>query len=289
MQQAPPSSPPAPSRAGTSGLSWIAFGAAAIAALAISLAVSLWIERDAQLEEAGRTADKLALALDRHAEATFDLVDGTLRSAQRQLEQLAASGPMTDDAIRAILQGSAAGQAAIHSMSVRDLNGMLMDITLLAQAPRVDSSHSDYFVAHRDVERVGTFIGKPIRSIVTGGWMIPISRRLDGPNGQFAGVVVATLPVEFFSDFFKSLQIGSHGVLNIFRADGTILVRYPAGDAIGAAMGDSPLFERVRQAPIARFRALSVTDRVDRVLAYRTLPRLPLVVSISVSVDEALE
>jgi PAS domain S-box-containing protein len=289
MQKAPSSSVSALSRAGTSRLSWIAFGAAAIAALAMSLGILLLIERNAQIEDAGRTAEKLALALDRHAEATFDLVEASLRDAQQQYQRLAATGPVTDDAIRFILQSNAAGQPAIHSMSIRDADGVMTDITLLSESPRVDSSHSDYFLAHRGVERVGTFIGRPIRSVVTGEWMIPLSRRLDGPNRQFAGVVVATLPVEFFSDFFKSLQIGSHGVINIFRADGTILVRDPAANAIGAMMGESPLFKRVRQAPVGRFRAISITDRVDRTLAYRTLQRLPLVVSISVSVDEALE
>src|SRR5579883_2876356 len=155
MQKAPPSSVSALSRAGTSRLSWIAFGAAAIAALAMSLAILLKVERDAQLEEAGRTAEKLALALDRHVEATFDLVDGTLRAAQRQLERLAASGPMTDDAVKAILQDNADGRAAIHSMSVRNANGVLTDITLLAQSPRVDTSQSDYFLVHRDSTLLG--------------------------------------------------------------------------------------------------------------------------------------
>jgi len=289
MQKAPPSSVSTLSRAGTSRLSWIAFGAAAIAALAMSLAVLLKVERDAQLDEVGRTADKLALALDRHVEATFDLVDGTLRSAQRQLERLATSGPMTDDAVKAILQDNADGRAAIHSMSVRNANGVLTDITLLAQSPRVDTSQSDYFLAHRDSSLVGAFVGTPIRSIVTGEWMIPISRRLNGPDGQFAGVVVATVPVDFFSDFFKSLQIGSQGLLDIFRADGTTLVREPSDNLIGVRIAGSVLFDKhVREAPIGRFRTVAVTDGIERIFAYRALSHLPLVVTIAVSVDEAL-
>ncbi|HTP81736.1 MAG TPA: ATP-binding protein [Alphaproteobacteria bacterium] len=289
MLKLPPSWTSALSRAGTSRLSWIAFGAAAIAALAISLAASLWIERDAQLDEAGRTADKLALALDRHAEATFDLVDGALRAAERRLERLASSGQMTDDAVKSILQSSIDGQGAIHSMSIRDPNGMLTDITLLAQPPHVDTSHSDYFRVHRNSRLAGVFVGTPIRSIVTGEWMIPISRRLNGPNGEFAGVVVATLPVSFYSDFFKSLQIGSRGILDIFRADGTTLVREPAENLIGVVVKGSPLFDKyVREAAIGRFRAVTVTDGVDRIFAYRALSHLPLVVTIGVSVDEAL-
>jgi signal transduction histidine kinase len=277
------------SRTGTSRLSWIAFGAAAIAALAISLIVLLRIERDVQLDDAGRTAEKLTLALDRHAEATFDLVDGALRSAGGQLERLGRTGQMADDAVRSILQSSADGQGAIHSMSIRDARGVLTDITLLAQSPRLDTSHSDYFLAHRDSRLMGAFVGTPIKSIVTGEWMIPISRRLNGPDGEFVGVVVATLPVNFYSDFFKSLQIGSHGILDIFRADGTTLVREPAENLIGVRVNGSLLFDKyVREAANGRFRAHTVTDGIDRIFAYRSLSHLPLVVTIGVSVDEAL-
>ena len=290
MQNSPSSSVSALlSRAGASRLSWIAFGAAAIAALAISLAIPLWFEHDAQIENAGRAAEKLALALDRHTEATFDLVDSALRSAAGEMERSARRGHTTDDAISAILQRSADGQSAIHSMSIRDADGILTHFTLLARPPRVDTSHSDYFLAHRDSRLVGTFVGSPIKSIVTGEWMIPVSRRLNTPDGRFAGVVVATLPVSFFSDFFKSLQIGNRGTLNIFRADGTTLVREPAENLIGVRVRGTLLFDKyVREAANGRFRAHTLTDGVDRIFAYRALSRLPLVVSIGVSVDEAL-
>ena len=104
MQNSPSSSASALlSRAGTSRLSWIAFGAAAIAALAISLATLLWFERDAQLENAGKAAEKLALALDRHTEATFDLVDSALRSAAG--EMVTAVLPEIQDSMRQTLLG----------------------------------------------------------------------------------------------------------------------------------------------------------------------------------------
>src|SRR5215469_7885380 len=135
----PPSVSALLSRAGTSRLSWIAFGAAAIAALGVSLGVLLWFEHDAQLDDAANTAQKLARALDRHTEATFALVDSALRSATGEMERAARGGQLTDDVIDTILRRSVDGESAIHSMSIHNANGMLTHITLLPKSPRVDT------------------------------------------------------------------------------------------------------------------------------------------------------
>ncbi len=102
-------------------------------------------------------------------------------------------------------------------------------------------------------------------------------------------MLVATLPVSFFSDFFRSLQVGQRGNLNIFRADGTTLVREPADGLIGVQVPGSVLFTTyIPRAASGQFRAVTVTDGVDRIFAYRTLPRRSLVVTIGIAVDDAL-
>jgi signal transduction histidine kinase len=275
------------SRVGQSRWSWIAFGAAAIAALAISLGASLWLEHRAELTTTRRMADKAALALERHTQATFDILDGVLRATADQLARAARRGDTTglDD----ILRRNAEGHAAVRSISLRDANGRLMHFTGISVPPRRDASPYDYFRAQRDGTARGTFIGTPIRSRINGEWLIPISRRVDGAHGEFAGIVVATLPVNFFSDFFRSLQFGRHGVLSIFRADGITLVREPVDGLIGVRVPGSPLFSKeLRPASIGEQRVTTITDGVDRIFAYRALPGLPLVVTIGIAVDDAL-
>ena len=267
----------------------MAFGAAAITALAISLGASLWLEHQAQLKTTERMADKANLALERHTQATFDLVDNVLGSTAGQLERAARRGPVTAAAVEEILHRNASGQAAIHGMTVRDAGGRLVAAGLQARLLRTDVSQTDYFTAQRDGPAAGSFIGAPIRSLTTGAWMIPISRRLNDADGKFAGVLVATLPIDFFSDFFRSLQFGEHGVLTIFRAEGTTLVREPEDHLIGVRVPGSPLFtKQLPKSPSGIHRVITVTDRIDRIFSYRKLPNMPLVVTIGIAVDDAL-
>ena len=268
---------------------WIAFGTAAIAALAIGLGSSLWFERERIIAETESSAAKLALALDAHSRAAFESVDGVLRITQSHMERVSARGDGDPVTIRNILEANAAGQRIIHSLSLRDRDGRLTMLTVLPDAPMVDTSASDYFRVHRDGTATGTYIGRPIRSIVTGEWMIPLSRRLSDEHGEFAGVLVAAIPLRFFGDFFRSLQVGGHGIVSLLRADGVMLVRDPLGDHVGERVAGSPLFNTyLSQSPIGVLRLDSLTDGIDRIFAYRQIENLPLVVSVGIAVDDAL-
>ena len=269
---------------------WIVFGAAAIAALAIGLGSSLWFERERIIAETEKSAAKLALALDAHSRATFESADTVLRITQGQLERAGARGDATAETVRAVLAYNVAGQRIIHSLSLRDRDGRVTLLTLLPEAPMVDTSASDYFRAQRDGTANGTYIGRPIHSIVTGEWMIPLSRRLTDERGEFSGVLVAAIPLRFFGDFFLSLQVGDHGLVTLLRADGVTLVREPVDDRIGERMpGSSPLFNTyLPQSPIGTLRLLSSSDGIDRIFAYRQVANLPLVVTVGIAVDDAL-
>ncbi|HEX9461787.1 MAG TPA: ATP-binding protein [Alphaproteobacteria bacterium] len=290
MQIATPLVPTAPAASlGRTRLSWIAFGAAAVAALAFTLAANLWLERERIVEATQTSATKLALALDAHTRSVFETVDNVLRSTQRELEVGAVRGDIDTATARAILERNAEDQRVIHSLSLRDRDGRMTLITLLSRSPMNDTSRSDYFRVHRDDPAKGTYIGTPIRSIVTGEWMIPVSRRLKDGRGNFAGVLVAAVPLRFFADFFRSLQVGDRAIVTLLRNDRVMLVREPAENHIGERIPEGPLFNRyLPQSPTGTFRANTVSDGIDRIFAYRAVTDLPLVVTIGIALDDAL-
>ena len=274
---------------GRTRFSWIAFGAAAIAALALTLGANLWIEHDRIVDEIETSVSKLALALDAHSRAVFETVDSVLRASQRELEASMTSGELDQATARTILDRNADRQRVIHSLSLRDRDGRVTLLTLLPESPMNDTSASDYFVMQRDNPDAGTFIGKPIHSVVTGEWMIPVSRRLQNAQGAFIGVVVAAVPLQYFGDFFRSLQVGQRGVVTLLRTDGTILAREPSASRIGERIVAGPLLlDRLERAPVGTMRFGTYVDGIDRIFAYRMVADLPLVVTVGVAIDDAL-
>jgi hypothetical protein len=90
-------------------------------------------------------------------------------------------------------------------------------------------------------------VGQPVRSRSSGVWIIPVSRRLDNPDGSFAGVALVAVRIAFFRSFYESFAIGEKD--NIYLAsDGRFLVRRPFRENdIGRDVSKGPVFRLWRE------------------------------------------
>ena len=74
-----------------------------------------------------------------------------------------------------------------------------------------------------------------------------VSRRFNHPDGSFAGVVIATIGAEYFSEFYGQFDIGESGTISLVSADGIVLARVPDDDAnVGRDVSGGPFFKAVR-------------------------------------------
>ncbi|HTP83890.1 MAG TPA: ATP-binding protein [Alphaproteobacteria bacterium] len=264
--------------------SLVAFAAFAIFALAVGFGTHLLIEYRAYLANGRDLNDRLALALDEHTQAVFDGIDHALVTTAERLADARPGGPPNEAVLSRALE-----MYHVRSMAVIDPAGRRLYSTIPTAQPGGDLSDRDYFVVQRDNPPVALFIGVPIFGRASGEWVIPASRRLAAADGGFAGVIQATLAQDTFQDFFRSLQIGENAVVGIARVDGPILIREPAGGAIGASLAKAPLLTRyLPRSPVGTYRTSTVIDGVDRIVSYRALPSLGLVVYVSRAVDDVL-
>ncbi|KAA0582486.1 response regulator [Azospirillum sp. B21] len=131
----------------------------------------------------------------------------------------------------------------------------------------------------------------------SGRWLLPMSRALRDADGMLQAVVVATVNPDYFQGLYRAVQGGdAAGVgdrIALYRYDGTLLTVQPqAGEEIGRSFAATPLFrERLPQAEYGVFRH-SGTDvgagPDTRIVAYRTTPVWPLVLTVSVRQDAVL-
>ncbi|WP_434619043.1 response regulator [Azospirillum sp. B2RO_4] len=157
----------------------------------------------------------------------------------------------------------------------------------------------------------GLVIGdpRPGRSLIdraeggerSGRWILPMSRALRDADGTLQAVVVATVNPDYFQGLYRAVQ-GDHvagGVTGVgdrialYRYDGTLLTVQPqAGEEIARSFAATPLFRsHLPQAEYGVFRH-SGTDigagPDTRIVAYRTTPVWPLVLTVSVRKDTVL-
>jgi diguanylate cyclase (GGDEF)-like protein len=119
---------------------------------------------------------------------------------------------------------------------------------------------------------------------------MPVSRRINHPDGSFAGVVVATLYLDHFLRLYNSIDIGGNGVINLISADARIVVRRPFNEAeVGTSLASGPLFTQLLpKGSSGTATVKSYVDGVERVVGFRRVDEYPLIVFAALNKDEVL-
>jgi PAS domain S-box-containing protein len=269
----------------------VAFGTILIVAVLALLAVELWREYRDSLAAAYRETRNLARTIEEQTLRTIQAVDLTLVSVNDGLRLVPPNAPNRDVEIHNLLADKLQYVPFVRAMWIVDAQGTVIYETagFPAQPTRVEDR--EYFRAHRDNPNIDIRIGQPFRSRVTGTWSIPVTRTVFGVGGTFAGVLVAAIEPQYFRHFFADINIGRGGSIVWFLRDGTLLTRAPDDRGmIGRSLAGRPLFrEHLPRAEAGSYRDTSPVDGVHRILSYRAVSRLPLVIMVGLDASEVLE
>jgi diguanylate cyclase (GGDEF)-like protein/PAS domain S-box-containing protein len=273
------------------GLARVPVRAAAFVALVCIaiLGTSGWREltaRSLKLKAAEIEMGNLARSLTQHAEDSFDLLHASILGTVNQLETDGA-GPETLSKIGLTLAVSKAAFRRIYNIVVFDESGRWIAAAAWS-GPSV--SEYDFFLHHKQSTERAAFIGKPFISKTRGVWVVTVSRRFNHPDGSFAGVVVATVDAEYFSEFYRRFEIGRNGAISLLSADGIILARSSDnGTYAGRNLSNGPLFQDSSlQSQRGVYYFTSPLDGIHRLSFYQRSDRYPLVILATAALDEVL-
>ena len=250
---------------------------------------SSYSSRNTYLREANTSTVNMARALSDHAEASIDLVDtilsgvvervhaGELDSDRQRLHDLLASMTQRTPSLQGLFLFDASGRWVLNSLPVG--------------APVANNADREYFIYHRTHPGQAPHVGNPVRSRSSNVWVLPVSRRLDNPDGSFAGVALATVEIDFFRQFYDSFDIGKNGTIFLALDSGVFVVHRPFRQAdIGVDMSSGPVFKLWKKLGRPTGSAIMVAriDHIERLYTYRHLRRYPLLIAVALSKQEVL-
>ena len=245
-----------------------------------------WNSRARTLRTAEIEMANLARSLTQHAEDTFELLDASIIGVAARLE-LEGTGPVTISRLQIILESRKAGLKRIHGLFIYDESGRCLATSGLAGP---DISDREYFHYHMQSASRDVLIGNPVKRRPGSGWITTVSRRFNHPDGSFAGLVLATIGTEYFSEFYEQFEIGPNGSITSLNAAGIVLARSPDdGIYAGRDLSNTPLFRgRGSQPTSGAFYFKSPLDEVQRLSFYKQSDRFPLMVLATMAQDDVL-
>ena len=260
----------------------------------VAAGLTIWDRHEETMASYRREIGNLSTTLAEQAARSMQAVDLVLKEVQAQvagngtddLEQFKRL--MSSEEVHRFLAARQDSLQQVNSLGLVGADGTLINSSRSWPVPSIDLSGRDYLGYFRDHSDAGVFIGQPAHNLVTGAWTSFFARRLSGSNGQFLGVVVALIEVQYFEDFYKAISPPG-GSVGLLRQDGTLIARYPHVDtAIGTRLAaESPWYTMVARGG-GSYRTPGYIDGVARVASVHPLRDYPLVVTVTISEDAAL-
>ena len=207
------------------------FGVAIIAMLWCGISLKYYEDYRGDLRDAERSGKNFAMAFEENVLRSLGEIDKALLYMRRTVEN-----QLDKSDFHTIVSTTDVLSEIIVQVAIIDAKGIMRASNAGPQpAPPMDLSDREHFQAHLNSKEDHLFISRPVVGRVSRKWSVQVTRRFLDSERNFAGVVVASLNPEHFTNFYNNLDFGSSASIALVGADG--IVRSSGGGDGGFALG----------------------------------------------------
>lgn len=274
-------------RAGRYGLrAQVIFGLAIVALLWSGVLVKYRHDVEASYQDELRNGRSLALLFEENVLRSLGEADKAILFLRRQIEAHHGGSDSRQLALSSEIIGELIAQVAIIDA------GEIMLAPGASSEPTkpVGLSEREYYRVHLDQAGDNLFVSKPMTGHVSGKWSVQLTRKFVDKSGSFAGVVVASLNPERFTEFYRSIDLGPGGSISLIGLDGVVRASAGAGGdgrfSLGQDLNATTLARKIRQQGVGSFVEPASDQARERLVTFRTVREHPLAVTLSVPTAE---
>ncbi len=266
----------------------LVIGAIAINLLVYLLAgLSLYNSRMQYDTVASVSTQNIAKNLEANISGIFDKIDISLISVVHEAEKQIATHGIQHDEINKYAAMHHARLPELYGILISDAQGNLLHGTITQPTGKPASvSEREYFQRLRDNPKDELIVTRVLQGRFTGKWSINLVRRINRPDGSFAGVVIGIFELGYFDNLFFQLDIGKRGAIGIRDLDLALVALQPKGKEPGSQIGTKVISQKSRDMiqanpETATYKTVFARDNIERVVTFRKVSRYPFYIFVN--------
>ena len=251
--------------------------------------VSLYQSWRQHEERVVASAENLARILEVTLAGIIGKADVALLGVTAEAELRLAAGKIDPQGFNRQIVRLSSHVPGLDSIRVADAAGTVRFGSGTLPGAPVNIADRDYFQAVRDHPQQQPFISKPYVGRVTRQWVFTLARRINHPDGSFAGAAFGVFSIDYLTRLFSTIDSGRDGAISLRDLELAVIARYPEPQGVGSAIGKKSTMKEFHELLRAgqtsgTFRGPSSLDQIDRVYSYRKIPDLPFYIITAQSI-----
>ncbi|HBA72392.1 MAG: hypothetical protein A2X82_07110 [Geobacteraceae bacterium GWC2_55_20] len=258
------------------------------------IVLSLHQSRNQYEERAAIETRNLSRVLEQHIDGIIDKTDLVLFSAVEEYEHQFARGGVNRHELKVFLNRMESQMPELERLALIDARGEVVYHTGTGTGTLSNVSDRDYFQKLRQNPGSGLFISKPIKSGISGKWVVILARRINLGDGAFAGTVCGELSLEYFLQHFSSINVGPNGAIVLRDLELGVIARYPKagwpGSTIDLKKVSSEMTELFHTGKMSgTFKTTAQSNNIERTYSFRRLVKYPLHIIVGFASSDYLK
>ncbi|TXT25471.1 MAG: PAS/PAC sensor hybrid histidine kinase [Rhodocyclaceae bacterium] len=220
-------------------------------------------------------------------------IDISLHIVSDEVNRQMAGGGIDQKALEAFIARQDALIPEALGLRVVDAHGIIRYAVNDVKVRNVSIADRPQFIRLRDDPAAGLVFSGPIMGRAAEKWMITLGRRINSPDGSFAGDVHVAVSVDNFIAMFSKVDLGERGNVGLWDKT-NLIARYTKADFQGATVGRSTPSAELRalldsDKSAAQYHTRSGVDGISRTFHFRRVDHHPLYLVVGLADDDYLE
>jgi signal transduction histidine kinase len=247
-------------------------------------------EREQAVGDAIRQNVNRTIAFEQYVRRTLEAADLVTRYVGARFARGGVGPEFVGTSDRpARITGNVARMGAFLAVSIADRNGDIVASSMPEGRTRINVAAHPAFRIHIARDSGQLYVSPPFYSRDAHRPLIWLTRRLNNPDGSFAGVIAINFPPEQFTNFYREASVRPDDIMAVIGLDG--IVRswlYHDHFTAGANVAGTQVMANQQSQPNGTFLNPSIVDGRVRYFSHRRLHDYPLFVGYGVLEDDVL-
>ncbi len=240
--------------------------------------LSLYQIRQQYEKQTELSTQNLAKSLEASISFMIERTDTALFNVVGEIERQLVSGGVNEKILNTFFIKQHSLNTDLEGLRFVDANGDVKYGTNIPANKKINIADREYFRYLLSNTDAGLVISKPIIGRITGVATLIVARRVNYPNGSFAGIVFGVLPIKYFYNLFSNIDVGKNGSIALRNNDLEIILRYPDSDKARSAIGNKEASEKGKEwlksgATSGTYIADVKFDNIERTLSFRKIEK----------------